>query len=179
MMFRYLSVILIFAVVLLMHSWLDDPSGKAAPPGWPEIGLLPIGEGLEAPVHLTHAGDGRERIFIVEQAGRIRILQNGKLSDIFLDITDRVRSPFNGGGNEEGLLSLAFPPSFGDLVNHFYVYYTRKDGNNWENYCGSMSNQAAFHTQSRRIIPSLAFPDIDLRSGRRDCGIPGGFRSTD
>ncbi|HEX9028222.1 MAG TPA: PQQ-dependent sugar dehydrogenase, partial [Anaerolineales bacterium] len=87
--------------------------------------------GLSSPVFITNAGDSSGRLFIVEQAGRIRIVQNGALQAApFLDITGRVRSPASGGGSEQGLLSAAFPPGYGTGKDYFYVYYTRLDGNN-------------------------------------------------
>ncbi len=98
---------------------------SAAPAAWPDITITPVVSGLEAPVQLTHAGDGSGRAFIVEQAGRIRVWQGGNLLPApLLDITDRVS--FNG---EQGLLGLAFPSGFAQR-RYFYVYYTRKDGNN-------------------------------------------------
>ena len=69
---------------------------------------------------VTGAGDGSGRLFIVEQIGRIRILQNGALLPAsFFDIRSLVVS-----GGERGLLSVAFHPQFktnGVLV----VDYTR------------------------------------------------------
>lgn len=97
----------------------------AAPAAWPDITLTPVASGLTAPVQLTHAGDDSGRAFIVEQAGRIRVWQNGTIQPTpLLDITDRVLF-----GGEQGLLGLAFPSSFAQR-RYFYVYYTRKDGNN-------------------------------------------------
>ncbi|MBR9978585.1 MAG: PQQ-dependent sugar dehydrogenase, partial [Bacteroidetes bacterium] len=74
------------------------------------------------PVDLQHAGDGSDRIFVVEQAGRIFVFDNDRditSAEIFLDIRDRV----NDGGNEEGLLGLAFHPTFSDN-GFFYLNYT-------------------------------------------------------
>jgi glucose/arabinose dehydrogenase len=63
--------------------------------------------GLANPLYITHAGD--DRLFIVEQPGRIRIVQQGTLLETpFLDITALVRS-----GGEQGLLSVAFHPAYG------------------------------------------------------------------
>jgi glucose/arabinose dehydrogenase len=93
---------------------------------WPAIDTQLVAGGLENPVHITHAGDGSGRLFVVEQPGKIKILLNGPPQTTFLDITDRVRS----SGNEEGLLSLAFPPGYGLSSPYFYVYYTQPDGNN-------------------------------------------------
>ena len=78
--------------------------------------------GLERPVDLQHAGD--ERLFIIEKVGHIRILQDGQLLDFpYLNITDRV----GGGGNEQGLLGLAFHPNYA-VNGFFFVNYTDKGG---------------------------------------------------
>lgn len=72
------------------------------------------------PVVITHAGDGSKRLFIVEQAGRVWILDNGTLRTTpFLDIRSLVRS----SSSEQGLLGLAFDPEY--KQNGFiYVNYT-------------------------------------------------------
>src|SRR3990170_6914419 len=116
-------------IIVLLFSLGYDQLASAQPDAatWPTIALSKVTSGLEKPLHVTHAGDGSGRIFVVEQAGRIRILKIGQLSGVFLDITDRVLSPVSGGGSEEGLLSVAFPPGFGSTKNYFYVYYTRQD----------------------------------------------------
>ncbi len=92
---------------------------------WPAISLQEIASGLDSPVYLTHAGDGSGRLFVVEQPGRIRIIQGGQVQNTpFLDINGRVLS-----GGERGLLSVAFPPQYASK-GYFYVYYTNLDGNN-------------------------------------------------
>ncbi len=73
------------------------------------------------PLYLDHAGDGSNRIFVVEQAGRIKVFPNNSsvtTTKTFLDITDRVTS-----GGETGLLGLAFHPNF-ESNGYFYVNYT-------------------------------------------------------
>jgi len=100
-------------------------AATAASVVWPQIFLTPVTSGLSLPVHVTHAGDGSGRLFVVERAGRIRIFKNGiLLSTPFLDITAIVQD----AGSEEGLLSVAFPPGFGASKNHFYVYYVNNSG---------------------------------------------------
>jgi uncharacterized repeat protein (TIGR01451 family) len=96
---------------------------------WPEIELVEIETGFDYPVHITHAGDGSGRIFVVEQAGVIRIIKNGTLLGTpFLNISARVN--FSGNPNDEqGLLSVAFPPDYASK-NYFYVYYTNNSGDN-------------------------------------------------
>jgi len=75
---------------------------------------------LNLPVQIGHAGDGSGRLFLVEQAGRILILDNGAvLPTPFLDIRALVLS-----GGERGMLSVAFPPGY-PSKRYFYVDYTR------------------------------------------------------
>jgi glucose/arabinose dehydrogenase len=86
--------------------------------------LQPVVEGLAQPLYATHAGDGSGRIFVVEKAGRIRIVRDGQLVPTpFLDITDRV----NSSANEQGLLGLAFAPDYATSGN-FFVNYTEASG---------------------------------------------------
>ncbi len=85
---------------------------------------MPVATGLEAPVGVTNASDGSGRIFILEQAGVIRIFQDGNLLPTpFLDIHTRVLS-----GGERGLLGLAFHPQYSQN-GYFYVNYTNLQGN--------------------------------------------------
>jgi glucose/arabinose dehydrogenase len=98
------------------------------PTGLPQISLAVVAGGFVSPVHVTHAGDGSGRIFVVEQAGRIRILDNGAvLPAPFLDLASLIPPRLVAGG-EQGLLSVAFPPGFA-AKRYFYVNYTRaQDG---------------------------------------------------
>ncbi len=108
-------------LILLAATLVPTPAQAAVT--WPAIQLVQIATDLNQPVHITHAGDGSDRLFIVERAGRIRILHNGAiLSPPFLDITDRV-TPSSEGCSECGLLSIAFPPDFA-TQGYFFVYYT-------------------------------------------------------
>jgi glucose/arabinose dehydrogenase len=74
------------------------------------------------PVDLQDPGDGSGRLFVVEQAGVIRLFPNSpaaRKAEVFLDI----RALVDDAGNEEGLLGLAFHPDFRDN-GFFYVNYT-------------------------------------------------------
>jgi glucose/arabinose dehydrogenase len=82
-----------------------------------------ISSGLSSPVDIVHAGDGSNRLFIVQQGGTIRIVSGGVLlPDIFLNITDSLSI-----GGERGLLSMAFHPNY-STNGYFFVYYTNKAG---------------------------------------------------
>lgn len=112
---RTLSIVFSFFIPNVLSSVVYAQT----PITWPQIALVSQFGGFNAPVYLTHAGDGSHRQFIVEQAGKILLRKNGiLLSTPFLDITDRVRK-----FDEKGLLSLAFPPDFA-TKRYFYVDYS-------------------------------------------------------
>ncbi len=73
-----------------------------------------------SPIYATApVGDGR--LFILERAGTVKVLESGAvLGTNFLDIRDRVLVP---NQSEAGLLSLAFAPDYAE-TGVFYVYYT-------------------------------------------------------
>jgi glucose/arabinose dehydrogenase len=99
------------AAAALLGAWA---AARADQP--PNIKLLAIARGLQNPVYLT--SDGTRRLFIVEQAGDIRLMVDGKVqSEPFLDISDWV----NFGG-ECGMLCMAFHPNFAKN-GLFYVDY--------------------------------------------------------
>ncbi len=109
-------------VLLFLAACSDGPGRTVDPPGDTSIRLQEVAGGLGNPVHLT-APRSDARLFIVEQAGRIRVVENGALLPTpFLDITDRVSS-----GGERGLLSMAFHPSYA-ANGFFYVNYTDRNG---------------------------------------------------
>ena len=79
---------------------------------------------FERPVELTHAGDGTDRLFVLEQPGVVRVFENraeAKTAKVFLDLRDVVLRE----GNEEGLLGLAFHPRYRDN-GELFVYYTTR-----------------------------------------------------
>jgi glucose/arabinose dehydrogenase len=81
---------------------------------------------FQRPVDIAHAGDGSGRFFLVEQAGRIHVFAGTAevtTTDVFLDIRSRVRSYSSGGHNEEGLLAIAFHPSY-PTNGQFFIWYT-------------------------------------------------------
>jgi glucose/arabinose dehydrogenase len=105
-----------------------EPSGTAGEPASFDPTGLKVDatvavDGLNAPLDVTHAGDGTGRIFVVEQAGRIRIVKDGSLVERpFLDIRERIAS-----GGERGLLGLAFHPDY-PTDPRFFVDYTDLNG---------------------------------------------------
>jgi len=133
------------------------------PAGWPQISLSRVAGGFDQPVHVAHAGDGSGRIFVVEQAGRIRILENGAvLPSPFLDIASRVACC-----GEQGLLSVAFPPGFASKM-HFYVNYTRRpDGATVvARYRVSVDNADVSDPASEEILLTIPQPFSNHNGGQ-------------
>jgi glucose/arabinose dehydrogenase len=86
--------------------------------------LTPFKSGFSKPVFMTSARDGSGRLFVVEQGGRIKVIQaDGTVRPTpLLDISGRVSK-----GGEQGLLGLAFHPNF-RTNGKFYVNFTNLAG---------------------------------------------------
>lgn len=117
-LFLLVSGILLTMLMSASKSSTSSPSEQA-------VRLEDAFPGLtfEQPVEFTHAGDGSNRLFVIEQPGRIRVFANDpavKSAGIYLDLTAKVAS-----GGEMGLLGLAFHPDF-THNGYLYVNYTKR-----------------------------------------------------
>ena len=92
-----LGRIFLMVAAICMILGATSLSSRAAPADLPGLEPVLVVDGLTLPVHITHAGDGSGRLFIVERRGAIRIYLNSLRNTPFLDITDRVLS----AGSEE------------------------------------------------------------------------------
>lgn len=107
------------AIFNVVRSFILRPSSKAE-----DFQLVEVAGEFTRPLYLTHAGDGSGRLFVVEQDGLIRIIQNGRTAaEPFLDIQTLV----NRDGSERGLLGLAFHPEFTEN-GQFFINYTGLNG---------------------------------------------------
>jgi glucose/arabinose dehydrogenase len=148
-------------------------SGAAAPfPTDPPPPARPVTvhrllSGLGGPTSVTHAGD--DRLFITEQAGRIRIVRNGTLiSAPFLDIHSLVRS-----GGEQGLLGLAFHPHYSQN-GFFFVFYTDLDGTDIVARYHVSADPDRADPASGRILLSIPEPFENHNGGALQFG-PDGY----
>lgn len=110
-----------------------------------------IVSGLSAPLDLEQPADNSGRLFVVEQGGTIRIIQNGTLLPrVFLDISSKV---INQG--EMGLLGVAFHPGF-QSNRKFYVNYVRNSGGQFQSviaeYLVSTTDPNQADPASERIL---------------------------
>jgi glucose/arabinose dehydrogenase len=107
--------------------------------------------GLNAPLDLEEPNDGSGRLFVVEQGGTIRIIQNGSvLPQAFLNISSKVIDE-----NEMGLLGLVFHPNF-QTNRKFYVNYVRNAGGQFQSviaeYTASAANANQADPATERIL---------------------------
>jgi glucose/arabinose dehydrogenase len=130
-----------------------------------------VASGFDNPLEITHAGDGSDRLFVVEQGGYIHIIENGSvLSQPFLDIHNLVTA-----GGEQGLLGLAFHPEYA-TNGYFFVNYTRS-GDGWTviaRYEVSAGNPDRADINSAEIILTIPQPDSNHNGGKVAFG-PDGY----
>ena len=121
---NYQKIAASYAVLLaslLSASHAQAPSYSGSDLTEMQVRRVFSGLSFASAVFLTHAGDGSDRIFVVEKAGRIKVFPHRddvQTAKIFLDIRSRVSS----GPAEAGLLSVTFHPDF-VRNGKFYVYY--------------------------------------------------------
>jgi glucose/arabinose dehydrogenase len=171
-----LVVLSLGMLVLLFHS--DIYKASAGPSAeWPDVQLVQVVTGLNKPVHVTHAGDSSNRLFVTEQGGRIKIIQNNQVTGTFLNIADRVRSPDSNpvGGGEEGLLSVAFPPGYGTSREYFYVYYTNLNGDNQLSRFHLGANPDTADPNSEQLILLFNHPTHQNHNGGQIAFGPDGY----
>jgi glucose/arabinose dehydrogenase len=147
-----------------------------------QLTLETVVSDLAAPVVATHAGDGSPRLFVAEQGGTIRIVENGSLrATPFLDISDRVLF-----GGERGLLGLAFHPDYAsegaEGEGKFYVYYSTPPASSLGNHDSIVSEYEVSPTdpnradpESERVLMRFVQPFANHNGGDLKFGPDDGF----
>jgi glucose/arabinose dehydrogenase len=153
---RLRSLLWIAAIVACSS---DSGTGPSPLPGDFTIQLIEVASGLSSPLYLTSPAND-SRLFVVEQAGRIRIIKNGQvLAQPFLDIVSRVSS-----GGERGLLSVAFHPSYA-ANGFFYVNFTDLAGNTRVERFNVSSNPDVGDASSSKLILGVTQPFANHNGG--------------
>ena len=134
---RVLGIVLLALLVILPVSAQDEEPLIAVetPPTAADVALEPVdlqfddGGQLVRPLFITHAGDGSDRLFLVQQGGIIYVMQNGEYAaSEYLNLTDLVTADANTQQySERGLLGLAFHPDYAEN-GYFFVNYTDRQG---------------------------------------------------
>ena len=145
-----------------------------AVPAPPQLALAPFVTGLTNPLGMEQPDDGSGRLFIVEQQGVIRIIQNGSLLPTpFLDITSKVY--FAG---ESGLVGITFHPGYAQN-GHFYVNYVQIVNSQRQSiiseYKVSSTDPNQTDPASERILLTVDQPPFDNHKAGQLAFGPDGF----
>jgi len=154
--------LLIVGMALLLSACSEDEAlSQRQPPPAGDVVLATetVATGLSNPLFLTApAGDARR--FIVEQRGRILVLENASvLSTPFLDISSKITS-----GGERGLLSMAFHPRYASN-GFFYVNFTDLNGDTRVERYRVSGNKNAADPGSAKLIITIAQPFANHNGG--------------
>lgn len=131
---------------------------------------------MRRPLFLTHAGDGTGRLFLLEQGGRISVINpQTNARQLFLDLSEKVTWDANTGGyTERGLLGLAFAPDYAES-GLFYVNYTDRNGASvLARYRVSADNPDAADSNSAEILFTVPQPFPNHNGGHLAFG-PDGY----
>ncbi len=134
------------------------------PPPTLQVELVSVASGFTTPLDIQQAGDGSGRLFVVEQEGRIKIIQNGNVVGTpYLDISGAIVS-----GGETGLLGLAFHPSF-STNGCFYVNYTSNRNGNLQTFISEFRASSAaantVNTTSEANLFTVNQPETNHNGG--------------
>jgi glucose/arabinose dehydrogenase len=168
---RFLGFLIAVLVLLTIgkHFTWNIPGEGQADLSWPDIALELRFGGLKQPTHITHAGDGSNRIFVTEQRGRVLLVKNNQVvRKPFLDLTDRVSCC-----GERGLLSIVFPANYTGK-KYFYVNYTDKAGDTVVARYRVTQDPDLADPKSEEVILTIKQPYANHNGGQLAFG-PGGY----
>jgi glucose/arabinose dehydrogenase len=166
-------------------------AGTRALASFPPVALQPVTLGqLQAPVCIASAHDGSGRLFVCEQRGQVRIVQNGGLlPGPFLDVSAKIVA-LTASYDERGLLGLAFHPGYTNPASagyrKFYVFYSAPSTNapgtttspvncrtTIAEYQVSTGNPNAADTNSARIVLAFDKPQGNHNGGQLELDAQG------
>ena len=115
------AVLVALGITVALSPWASA-GGRAVSAGGQGLRLVKVGQ-FDSPVYAASVKSEPGKLFVVEQAGRVLVLANGKVrAKPFIDIRSLIQS-----GGEQGLLSVAFDPAYAK-THRFYVDYTDRNG---------------------------------------------------
>ena len=148
------------------------------PPSADAVQFELVASGFFRPVYVTHANDDSNRLFVLEQGGKIIIVDNGFVGNQpFLDISSLLTWDVNADGGtgytERGLLGLAFHPEYVDN-GQFFVFYTDTEGATVVARYQVSTDPHIADASSAEIILKVSQPYANHNGGHIDFG-PDGY----
>ena len=171
-------------IFLLIFAWLPGlTAAQEAPfmitresaPVAEQVRLTEIASGLKSPLYVTHAGDGSNRLFVVEKVGKIWVIEEGEQqAQPFLDVSSLISPEGRRKITAQGLLGLAFHPDY-QTKGQFYINYTDHIGDTAvSRYQVSPDNPNLADASSAQIIFRHAQPGKTHNGGHMAFG-PDGY----
>ena len=143
-------------------------AGVFVVPAEAALRLVPVAAGFDQPVHVASSASERGRLYVVEQAGVIRVIAGGGVRRTrFLDIRDLVSCC-----GERGLLSLAFHPNYG-RNRRLYVNYTNRAGDTRVVEYRVNRARTRVAESSRRVVLAVDQPYTNHNGGQLAFGRDG------
>jgi glucose/arabinose dehydrogenase len=151
------------------------------------VDLQLVADGFVSPLGVVAVPDGSGRLFVIDQAGKIWIIDsNGtKLSTPFLDVSSRLVT-LSAFYDERGLLGFAFHPDYKNN-GKFYAYYQLPpraggpaEGVSWNNFSRisefkvSASNPNEADMSTEKILIEMDDPQSNHNGGTLAFG-PDGY----
>jgi glucose/arabinose dehydrogenase len=118
------NLVFLIAISLIIIQGCKKDNNPPPPPGSQTYDLQLVSDGLASPVTAVEAPDGSHRLFIVDQTGKIWIINadGTKVADPFIDVSSEMAT-LSPDYDERGLLGLAFHPDY-KTNGRFYLFYT-------------------------------------------------------
>jgi glucose/arabinose dehydrogenase len=141
------------------------------PTGPDALALEPVADGVESPVGIVAPGDGQGVLHVLEQAGRIRVIEAGGIlrAEPFIDLRSRVLA-----GGERGLLGLAFHPGYA-RNGRLFVHYSRAgDGATVVSELRAATDRRTAVPDSERVLLLVTQPFANHNGGQLAFG-PDGY----
>jgi glucose/arabinose dehydrogenase len=143
------------------------------------IRLEEIATDLTSPVGMATPPDGTNRLFVIEQSGKIRIIRNGTVLPVpFLNVAPKLDG-LNIAYSEKGLLGIAFHPEY-KSNRRFFIYYSAPyDARGYDHksilaeYSASAANPDIADTRET-IIMEIPQPESNHNGGGLEFG-PDGY----
>src|SRR5262245_7608744 len=170
--FRILLILLVTGLSLGLAAGVSHGSRRALiQPAATSVSFLSVLTGLSMPLLVTHAHDGSNRMFVVEQTGMIKVVQPGSTAPtVFLDLTSKITCC-----GEQGVLGLAFHPQFWNNKRFFVDYARAGDcATVISEFQVSATDPNVANPNSERILLTVPQPFSNHNGGMIEFG-PDGF----
>jgi glucose/arabinose dehydrogenase len=141
------GAVVLVATIVIWNPFMNSTTPSSA------ANIRPYASGFVSPTFIASTSAEPHRLYVVEQAGRIRYLVGNRIAGTFLDIRSRVL-----GGGERGLLSVAFSPRYA-RDHRFYVDYTDRNGDTRVVEFRSRNGKAVRSTARQLLFVKQPYPN--------------------